>query len=399
MIFFMVDIAQLRAGSEITFNLYLFFPLNQHIMLWRNIGETLGKELLNKYATRGLTRIWVHKSQRKAFEKYLNPHLTEEKPIEKSQETLTESGQEPDELEAQSELKTQQSPDEPSGPAPKTEEGALISEIMNSPELKEEEKKEVVAQAAQQILAEAAHASTPEEQDEANKKLSQIVEDVLTATSDDTQSAIAEIWRMANVDPELKHSVNVATYSVVFAMAFGRIAPDLISDLAMAGLLHDVGLSQVPAHITLQPWSKMDIAVKKSYAEHVTQGIELIKKHSPETPQRVLEIIHQHHEKFDGSGYPRKLKGFAFDDIAQIVSMAEVMESVVSGQWDGQNRTVQQSFEVLEKIETARTFPEYFNPEVFSIVIRWLKKDEAKTAMKTATDVVGGEVKKVVNAA
>jgi HD-GYP domain-containing protein (c-di-GMP phosphodiesterase class II) len=135
----------------------------------------------------------------------------------------------------------------------------------------------------------------------------------------------------------------------------------------------------------------------KTYSEHVPGALSLIQHFAPEIPERVKNIIFQHHEKFDGTGYPRRLQGFKMDDVAQLLAIADLLDSIMTGQWDLQERTLMETFTALEGVEKARTFPEYFNPEVFTAVLRWIRTYSSKSNSAEAIGVVEKQVQALVS--
>src|SRR4051812_47523257 len=70
-------LSDLRADTELTFSVYLFFSGNSHIMLWRMTGDSVSNGFLEKYQGRGVERIWIHSSDAAAFEAYRNPAQAE----------------------------------------------------------------------------------------------------------------------------------------------------------------------------------------------------------------------------------------------------------------------------------------------------------------------------------
>jgi HD-GYP domain-containing protein (c-di-GMP phosphodiesterase class II) len=284
-----------------------------------------------------------------------------------------------------------------SPPTYQTPQGALIAEAIASEKLSPKKKQEVVSKAAQTVLKELAQAKNAEEQKQKREEARKVIEDALAIAGDQVKSLLQEIWQAAQLDPDMDHAINVSSYSVIFAMAFGRINEELLSDLALSGLLHDIGLSQIPAHLAAKPWNTLSPEESLRYAEHVESGAKLLDEFAPSASTRVREVLLQHHEKFNGSGYPRKLEGFAFDDVAQLVAMAELGDSMGSGQWDGQNRLIKEVFDFLETLEKRKAFPEYFNPEVFNQVVRWIRSAGAEDALGTASQLVGKQVTQVID--
>jgi len=112
------------------------------------------------------------------------------------------------------------------------------------------------------------------------------------------------------------------------AMATERGLPqDRIDGIRMAGSIHDIGKMSAPAEILSKPTklSELEFAIIK---EHAQKGFEMLK--DVESPWPLAEIVYQHHERIDGSGYPRKLKGEEILMEARILAVADVVEAMAS---------------------------------------------------------------------
>jgi PAS domain S-box-containing protein/putative nucleotidyltransferase with HDIG domain len=95
--------------------------------------------------------------------------------------------------------------------------------------------------------------------------------------------------------------------------------------LKMVGLVHDIGKISVPAEILAKP-SRLNELEMQMVRTHAQAGYEILK--NVDFPMPVAEIIHQHHERMDGSGYPQGLKGDAILPEARILAVADVFESM-----------------------------------------------------------------------
>jgi HD-GYP domain-containing protein (c-di-GMP phosphodiesterase class II) len=102
---------------------------------------------------------------------------------------------------------------------------------------------------------------------------------------------------------------------------------DKIDGIRMAGSIHDIGKLSIPAEILSKPTklSDLELAMVK---EHARKGFEMLK--DVESPWPLAEIVHQHHEHMDGSGYPRNLKGEEILMEARILTVADVVEAMAS---------------------------------------------------------------------
>ncbi|MDX9844418.1 MAG: MASE3 domain-containing protein [Aquabacterium sp.] len=98
-------------------------------------------------------------------------------------------------------------------------------------------------------------------------------------------------------------------------------------DLELIGLVHDIGKIAVPSEILTKPTrlTQLEMELMKGHAQ---AGYEILKDVPFRTP--VAEIIRQHHERLDGSGYPRGLQGDEILPEARVLAVADVLESMSS---------------------------------------------------------------------
>ena len=100
-----------------------------------------------------------------------------------------------------------------------------------------------------------------------------------------------------------------------------------IEGLYLAATIHDVGKINVPAELLSKP-GKLTSLEYQILQTHVQTGYEIIK--GIKFPWPIAQIILQHHERLDGSGYPQGLKDEAILPEAKILSVADVMEAMLS---------------------------------------------------------------------
>lgn len=126
-------------------------------------------------------------------------------------------------------------------------------------------------------------------------------------------------------DVTYNHSVNTAVYSVAFGIKYGLSLSDLKS-LAIGSLLHDIGKSGVARDIINKPEKLTDEEIK-AIKTHPENGYNMVKK-SDFMNETIKQIILQHHENWDGSGYPNNLYGTNSFLLARIVHIADVYDAL-----------------------------------------------------------------------
>jgi PAS domain S-box-containing protein len=123
------------------------------------------------------------------------------------------------------------------------------------------------------------------------------------------------------------HQIRSANLARAIASEMGLISQDQIDAIRMAGSIHDIGKLSIPAEILSKPTklSELEFSLIK---EHARQGYEILG--NVESPWPLAEMVYQHHERMDGSGYPRNLKGEDILIEARILAVADVVESMAS---------------------------------------------------------------------
>ena len=122
------------------------------------------------------------------------------------------------------------------------------------------------------------------------------------------------------------HQIRSADLARAIATEMG-LPQEKIDGLRMAGSIHDIGKLSIPAEILSKPTklSEIEFLLIK---EHARKGYEMLK--NVESPWPLAEIVYQHHERMDGSGYPRNLKGDEILIEARILAVADVVEAMAS---------------------------------------------------------------------
>ena len=120
------------------------------------------------------------------------------------------------------------------------------------------------------------------------------------------------------------HQNRVANLARTIAMEM-KLPQDKIDGILMAGSIHDIGKLSIPSEILTKPTNLTNLEFSL-IKEHSRSGYEMLK--DVESPWPLAEIVYQHHERMNGSGYPRNLKGDEILLESQILAVADVVEAM-----------------------------------------------------------------------
>ncbi|KQC06259.1 MAG: hypothetical protein APR62_08120 [Smithella sp. SDB] len=141
------------------------------------------------------------------------------------------------------------------------------------------------------------------------------------------------------------HQVRAADIARTIATEMG-LPPEKIDGIRMAGAIHDIGKLSIPAEILSKPTKLTDIEFSL-IKEHAHSGYEMLK--DVESPWPLAEIIYQHHERINGTGYPRNLKGDEILIEARILAVADVVEAMASHRPYRASLGIEAALEEIEK--------------------------------------------------
>jgi PAS domain S-box-containing protein len=122
------------------------------------------------------------------------------------------------------------------------------------------------------------------------------------------------------------HQKRVSNLARAIAQEMG-LSNDTIDNIRMAGIIHDIGKVSVPAEILSKPGKISDLEMSLIRI-HPQSGYDILK--DVELPYPIAEVVLQHHERMDGSGYPQGLKGNQILLEAKIIAVADVIEAIAS---------------------------------------------------------------------
>ncbi|NJJ40185.1 HD-GYP domain-containing protein [Paenibacillus sp. 7028] len=160
-----------------------------------------------------------------------------------------------------------------------------------------------------------------------DKKFSNIMDSILDDMSSQEDPMIM-LHDMHTTDNYLYvHSLNVCLYTLVLGIAHGYSSSDL-KVLGLGSLLHDIGKTQIPIKIVQKPGMLSDEEFRHMQA-HTDIGFKILKE-EPNIPLLAAHCAYQHHERINGSGYPRGIRGPEIHEYAKWIGVADSYDAMTS---------------------------------------------------------------------
>lgn len=155
----------------------------------------------------------------------------------------------------------------------------------------------------------------------------QTADDIVGNVSD-SGNVIDQLYNLPQCDDyTFRHSVNVSAIAALIA-TWLKFPQESISAIALAGLLHDVGKSQLPPEILNKSY-RLSPKDYELYKTHTALGYKLVKK-IPNVARSVLLGILDHHEREDGTGYPKQLTAEDIHPYAKIIAVADMFDEALT---------------------------------------------------------------------
>ena len=176
------------------------------------------------------------------------------------------------------------------------------------------------------------------------------------------------------------HSLNVTMLSLMMARDI-KMPNEAVQALGMGALFHDVGRREIPASILMKT-DPLTQAERNFYEMHCQYGVESGKK--LKFPPATLAIIHEHHEMYDGSGYPRRIKAEAIHLLARIVAIANYYDELCNPVNIANALTPHEALSTMfAKLRTR------FDPKLLQVFVRCLGVYPPGTVVQLSNGAIG----------
>ncbi len=205
--------------------------------------------------------------------------------------------------------------------------------------------------------------------EEKANNLAKVLEDKVNERTLDLEEAIIEIINSLARAAELrdnetgKHVLRMSEYAAVLARGAG-LDEAVIDLIRMTAPMHDVGKIGISDNILLKP-SKLTLEEFKKMQTHTTIGHEILGGHTSEQLEMARTIACTHHEKWNGTGYPRGLVGDKIPLVGRIVAIADVFDALTT------KRPYKAAWSVNDAItEIKKECGAHFDPEIVAIFLQ-----------------------------
>lgn len=155
------------------------------------------------------------------------------------------------------------------------------------------------------------------------------------------------------------HSINVCILAVMTGISLGYNELSLM-ELGVGALLHDIGMATIPSEILNKPGALTD-AETELVKKHPENGFNILRAQG-DIHLRSSHIAFQHHERWNGSGYPRGISGSDIMEYARIVAVADVFEALASDRPYREAYAINDIFTILRKLSGV-----YFDPDILDV--------------------------------
>ncbi len=262
-----VPLVDISSGTMLEFDTYVYLPLNGKYVRFTSAGRKFEGERAQRLMDNEVRSVYVSKEQLPAYHRF----------------TATQ-----------------------------------LKKIANNPNSTEEDRRQQMHKAVRTLLAGFLTDNS------AMQDYSEILKTYVLESAAQPNSAFERMLKFANgADDAYSHVSNVSSLAAIFSLG---LSVGKTEDVALAGLLHDIGLADVPLDVQEKEYYDRDEREQQLYKEHPNLALKIIAKRQIEISTKVLKIIEQHHERWDASGYPKELRGDAIFPESQLIAIADDFE-------------------------------------------------------------------------
>lgn len=280
-----IKVVDLQPGAVLDFGMRVYLPRNNKLLPFSAQGEPVSIEKFAKLTENNLNTLFVHKDDVEKFYK----HTAE-----------------------------------------------TFKKLMKPNAMSETEKQEKLEKAVRELLSDMFIEDMRENTFTKSQALLKEVKEIIhLLIKDENSDLLSKVTQITNQEENFYlHLSNVSTYAGVFAIILGFEKPE---ELALAGLLHDIGKINLPVEIADMDMKDMGSEALAAYKNHPKYSLDVIRSKKMVVPDKVAKAIAQHHEHMNGTGYPAGLEGPRISPEGRVLAIANTFDHLTSLKSDQKN--------------------------------------------------------------
>lgn len=309
--------------TELNFDLYVNLPLNNKMILFRRKGSRVESEKLHKLSDHNVANFFVRKEEYNNFVKYV---------------------------------------------------ALRIKDLVGSPHTDTNLK--VMTSTARAILSSTFKQDDPGMVKALMQNLNDItgviIDSVLETSGTYNKKTFLKLAELAQSGSDFqKHPVNVTSLCVLMCFGIGYNSSRVLSDVAMGALLHDVGLAKLPTRVIAHAHEplKLSINEREMLYRHPKIALDVLEERGIKASPLTQAMILQHHEQFNGSGYPSSLRGFQLNEMSMLLRLADEMDLLVKSASDGKENLKHQVTLFFDRMHQERVIEPILLSRVRNVIL------------------------------
>lgn len=176
------------------------------------------------------------------------------------------------------------------------------------------------------------------------------------------------------------HSINVSMYCIlIYKLTNPNAAEDQIINAGMSGFLHDIGKIKIPNKIL----NKVGRLTDEEFLEiqrHPVFGKDFLSQRGVKGPKGanvdlIRDVVHQHHENYDGTGYPTRLKGEEIQFLARVTAVADFFDAITTKRSYAEALSVEEALNLMKKSRAKKIDPAIFDTFLLHMTLKYREKE------------------------
>lgn len=365
---FPIPLKTLKPEDGAPFPVYLFLKLNHRFIPIRLPGDPIGLKKFELFLQKQHLELWVPNNFQDVYKSYLEFLQRTGYPIANAADVAKI---------VETEKKAEQAQPVAAQAPQKSEEAQLVRDVLEDEELTTEEKANVLSAVSQDLFRALNQITTRGESSRAEglKRCKEIADEILSVAAQNS-NIYDEILALRSSQEDIEHSVIVGTVAVMFGMSIGLCDEQLLADLTVSAIFHDIGLVKIKPEIMAKNDSQWSAAERKEYEGHVEAGVALLKDSGTEFHARVFRMIAEHHENYDGSGFPKGLRGAQIDETSQILHMANLFDRLCTGKQTGTELSPAEAFDYIYDVAENPSAVQEVQPELIQRIFQFMQTEK-----------------------